>query len=71
MWRCCSAIVAATVDEEGRGARDTAEVGAVDVLRDPRRSLCPEFLGEAVEIEPQLFSGCNERSPVLGQYSGR
>ena len=34
------AVVAAAVDEEGRRARDAAQVGAVDVLGDPPRAAC-------------------------------
>src|SRR5581483_4361172 len=49
------AVVAAAVDEEGRGAAHVAEVGAVDVLCDPRRAdMGLELLGEPVDVEREL-----------------
>ena len=49
------------VDEEGWRARDAAEVGAVDVLGDPRRAgALAESVGEPLDVEPELLGVANE-----------
>src|SRR5262249_17012695 len=55
------AVVAAPVDEEGRRAGDAAEVGAVDVVGDPRRAdAVAQIRGEAVDVEPDLLGVVHE-----------
>jgi hypothetical protein len=50
------AVVAATVDEEGRRAGDAAQVSAVDVLGDARGAVVvAQEGGEALDGEAQLL----------------
>src|SRR5450755_2055275 len=59
------AVVTPPVDEEGRRARDSALVGARDVLTDSSRVLAPaQFVGEAVGVEVELLG-------VAGEVPGR
>src|SRR6478752_5362634 len=54
-------VVPTAVDEEGWRARDAAEVGAVDVLRDPRRTgPLAERVGEPLDVEAELLGVVNE-----------
>src|SRR5919107_3414170 len=68
-----SAVVAPAVDEEGRGAGDSAEVGTVDVLGDVVRTrMLAQLAGEALDIEAELLSvaheiGWSERVLVVEQ----
>src|ERR687889_245234 len=56
-----SAVVAPAVDEEGRGAGDTAKVGTVDILGDAVRPLMlAQLAGEALHIEAELLRVSDE-----------
>ena len=55
------AVVAAPVDEEGRGAGDAAEVGALDVLGDSvGAGVLAQMVGEPLDVEPELVGVANE-----------
>src|SRR5439155_8558432 len=55
------AMVAATVDEERRCARNGAEVGAVDILGHAcGTGVLAEVTGEALDVETQLLGVCHE-----------
>ena len=55
----------AAVDEERRRARDAAEVGAVDVLRDPGSAgALAERVGELLDVEPELLGVADEILPL-------
>src|SRR5664280_292848 len=48
-------VVAPAVEEEGRSARDSAEIGAVDVLGDPvRAGAAVQVSGEARHVQAEL-----------------
>src|ERR1035441_3897957 len=62
-----AAVVPAAVDEEGRGAGDTAEVGGVDVLGDPRgASALAEVLTESLAIEPEVAGVADQVAQLEG-----
>src|SRR3954469_9438957 len=50
------AVLPQAVDEERRGARDAAEVGRLDVLRDPGLvNVLPHLAVEALHVEVELL----------------
>ena len=50
------AVVTSAVDEEGGGARDAAQIRAIDVLGDtPGAGVLTEGGREAVEVEAELL----------------
>jgi hypothetical protein len=50
------AVVASPVYEEGRRAGDAAEVGAVDIIRDPGGAgVLAKVIGEAIDVERELL----------------
>ena len=62
-----AAVVAAAVDEEGRGAGDTAEVGGVDVLGDPRGAgALAEVLTESLAVEPEVAGVADQVARLEG-----
>ena len=55
------AVVAASVDEEGRGSRDAAAVGGIDVLGDAGRvGVAGEVVVEAVDVQAQFGGVADE-----------
>src|SRR4051794_21381689 len=56
-----SALVPAAVDEEGRGATDGGDVGALDVTVDPCRvSAFDEVAGEPLHVQAELVCVADE-----------